>query len=152
MVKDLDVRTAETEDAFKAFLQSRRLQVSELRAESAIGAWIEFYKAQRVDDVDEGMDWLWFQFGTYDWGQGPSFQLDLTRQFILQDETDDDAIWQMYLVLHFPPDASLGDGMETCEEPADADEFHAALLAHPPSTLVAELIPERVELFLENAG
>jgi len=75
------------------------------------------------------------------------------RQFILQDKTDDDdAIWQLHLVLHFPPDPSLGSGMETCEEPTDADEFRELLLANPPATRVAELVPDRVELYLENAG
>jgi hypothetical protein len=99
----LPMLTAESEPAFQSFLGSQYGDLAELDVRSAIEAWIEFYKAQRVDDVADGMDWLWFQFGTYDWGQGPSFQIDLTRQFILQDETDDDAIWQMHLVLPFRP-------------------------------------------------
>jgi hypothetical protein len=146
------VRTAESEQAFRSFLGSRNLEVTSISVVAAITAWIDFYKAQRIDDVADGTDWLWFQFRTYDWGDGPSFQLDLTRQFILEDETDDDAIWQMHLVLHFAPSPSLGSGMEECEDPADADEFRELLLANPPTTHVAELTPDRVQLFLENAG
>jgi len=146
------MRTAETEDIFRSFLRSRGQDVAELHSDAAIAVWIEFYKAQRVDDVAEGMDWLWFQFGTYAWGREPSFQLDLTRQFIIEDETGDDAIWQMHLVLHFPPDPSLGSGIETCEEPTDADEFRESVLASSSASAVRELIPDRVELYLENAG
>ena len=144
--------TADSEPAFRSFLGSRYGDLAQLQVRPAIEAWIEFYKAQRVDDVDEGMDWLWFQFGTYDWGEGPSFELDLTRQFILHGETDDDAIWQMHLVLHFPPDPTLGSGMETCEEPSDADEFMRQLLASAPTTQILDRAPDRVELYLENAG
>jgi hypothetical protein len=143
---------ADSEDAFRSFLRSQDHDLAELHVGPAIGAWIEFYKAQRVDDVAEGMDWLWFQFGTYDWGDGPSFQVDLTRQFILQGETDDDATWQMHLVLHFPPDPALGSGMHTCEEPTDADEFMRQLLGISPTTQVVDRAPDRVELYLENAG
>ena len=144
--------TADTEPAFRCFLGSQYGELADLLVRPASEAWIEFYKAQRVDDVVEGLDWLWFQFGTYDWGQGPSFQIDLTRQFILQDEEDDDAIWQMHLVLYFLPDPALGSGIQTCEEPSDADEFMRQLLASSPTTQILDRAPDRVELYLENAG
>jgi hypothetical protein len=35
---------------------------------------------------------LLFQFGTYDWGFGENFKFDLTRQFIVADKQDDDAV------------------------------------------------------------
>jgi len=49
------MQTAETEDAFGSFLRSRDLDLAELRGGAAIVAWIEFYEAQRVDDVAKGM-------------------------------------------------------------------------------------------------
>jgi hypothetical protein len=98
------------------------------------------------------MDWLWFQFGTYDWGQGPSSQIDLTRQFILSGEEGDDAIWQMHLVLHFAPDWEFGRGMMTCDDPADAQAFRQDVLASEVVARVAAVVPLRVELRLENAG
>jgi hypothetical protein len=148
------VRVAESEQAFRAFLESRNVRADGINVTDAINAWVDFYKAQRLDDVVVGMDWLWFQYGTYDWGTGPSFQLDLTRQFILEGETEDDAIWQMHLVLHFPPETALESGIETCEDPEDAsaDMFRDELLASTLLTRVRALTPDRVELYLENAG
>jgi hypothetical protein len=144
---------ADGEEAFRTFLQSRNLEVSNIGVVDAINVWIDFYKARRFDDVEEGMDWLWFQYGTYeDLDDVPYFQLSLTRQFILEDETGDDGIWQMDLVLHFPPNVSPADGMETCEDPDNADEFRELLLANPPAAPLANTKPDRVELWLGQAG
>lgn len=153
------MRVADGEAAFRRFLQSRNLEVRSISVADAINVWIDFYKAQRFDDVEEGMDWLWFQYGTYDWGNGVSYQLDLTRQFILSGETDDAAIWQMHLVLHFPPGPehtsglpSLDSGMEECDDPADAEAFRERIVASDPVTRVEGMEPARVELYLGNAG
>jgi hypothetical protein len=145
---------ADSEREFRSFLRARDLDVERIGVVDAVTAWIDFYKERRADDVAEGMDWLWFQYGAYDFGDGPSFQVDLTRQFILDGATDDDAIWQMHFVLHFPPDLPLPSGMETCEDPTDAsaDRFRDDLLAGSVLVRVRGMAPDRVELFLENAG
>lgn len=45
---------------------------------------IAFYGEVRADDVDleSDGDMLLFQWGTHDWGNGPMFEVDITRQFI----------------------------------------------------------------------
>ena len=43
---------------------------------------------------------LLHQWGTYDWGEGPSFQFDITRQLISVAGADDD-MWQLSVTLHF---------------------------------------------------
>ena len=58
-----------------------------------------------------------FNGGTYDWGSGDHFELDLTRQVILPDEEDDDAIWQLHLTYRFSP----------------SDELHPRVLHRGPS-------------------
>ncbi len=50
------------------------------------------------------------QWGTYDWGAGSHFELNITRQFIEADLRDDDAISQLSLTLRFAPSLSL-DGL-----------------------------------------
>ena len=54
---------------------------------------------------------LLFQYGVYDFGQGLSFRLDITRQIIREEALGDDDIVQLSLVLHYAPSsfASIGD-------------------------------------------
>jgi hypothetical protein len=69
---------------------------------------------------------LLFQWGTYDWGQGEHFQLDLTRQLILNDEAEDEDIWQLSLTFLFDPVGDLkavGAGNEWCQSPHALAQF-----------------------------
>jgi hypothetical protein len=141
----------DSEKEFTSFLRGRGLEVSNLGVAAAIDVWIAFYKAQRFEDVDDGFDWLWFQYGTYDWGGGHSFELDLTRQFIVHQASGEDAIWQLHLVLHFPPGSAPGRGIETCEDPASADKFRDTVMHSEPVKRVVTLRPERLELYLTDA-
>jgi hypothetical protein len=52
-------------------------------------------------------DMLLFQWGTYDWGKGRHFELNITRQFIEQGLEDDDAISQLSLTYRFTPNPEL---------------------------------------------
>ena len=58
------MRMRDSAEAFRSFLGSRDLDISDVSVVAAVNAWIDFYKAQSFDDVTEGLDWLWFQFGT----------------------------------------------------------------------------------------
>ena len=57
-------------------------------------------KVKGIPDDDKDADALLFQYGTYDWGKGESFQFDITRQFIKPDE---DEPYQLSMTLHFEP-------------------------------------------------
>jgi hypothetical protein len=48
---------------------------------------------------------LSFQWSSYGWGEGSSFEYNLTRQLIINSgvDRDDDAFWQLSLTLHFEP-------------------------------------------------
>jgi hypothetical protein len=150
------MRSADSHAAFDGFLRDRGLAVASLDAFAAVDAMIEFYVTRRAEDTNltRDGDMLLFQWGTYDWGNGPSFRYDITRQFIAG-LGDDEDFWQLSLTLHYEPsDATqaLGSGNRWCSVPDDAEDFKAFIREHPSSDYAASATPQRVELDLEPAG
>ena len=75
-------------DAFRKFLAAKGLVAGSLTFAEGLDQMTSFYTRQDVEGVlpDTDGDMLLFQWGTYDWtGTGPAFQLNLTRQFIIDD-------------------------------------------------------------------
>ncbi|HEX6611707.1 MAG TPA: hypothetical protein VF051_13085 [Hyphomicrobiaceae bacterium] len=104
---------------FQAFLSRRGLAVTTLGVAGGCAAMLDFYQDQRPAECAQTPDgdMLLFQWGTYDWGEGEHFQLDLTRQLILSDEAEDEDIWQLSLTFLFEPVDDLravGAGNEWC--------------------------------------
>ena len=65
-----------------------------------------------VEDVhkEEDGDMVLFQYGTYDWGSGEFFEMDLVRQLMPpgeDDEEDDDVILQLHCTFRYVPTDSL---------------------------------------------
>jgi hypothetical protein len=52
---------------------------------------------------------LLFQWDTHNWGQGQFFNLDITRQLIIDGVAEDDNIWQLSLTFKFTPTDALRD-------------------------------------------
>jgi hypothetical protein len=76
--------------------------------------------------TNENGDKLLFQWGTYDWGDGTQFEINITRQFIESAAEDDDAISPLQLTFKFPTDkdaAALGDGNRWCHPQAEVQQF-----------------------------
>jgi hypothetical protein len=147
------VLTSESQAALEQFLAGRGIEESSLTPFAAVLAMTDWYEAQRVDRVDEdGGDMLLFQWGTYDLGNGPSFLFDLVRQFIVEDEVGDDAIWQLHLTLHFPPDESVASETHWCDNVQEVEDFRAAMIGNETVSRIAERHPESVEVLLEAAG
>lgn len=66
---------------------------SDLTLPQGIQLMLDFYRDVRTQgcDLDDDGDMLLFQWGTYDWdGTGPTFQCDITRQFIKAGSEGDD--------------------------------------------------------------
>lgn len=156
---------AEIRTGFEAALAARGLTLEGLDAATAIAAVTDFYVNQRLDDVDPGEDGdgLLFQWGTYDWGDGPTFQYDLTRQTIStgpagdddDDDDDDGGIWQLSLVLHFAPSvetAALGEGDRWCWNPDHVPELLEFIDSVPCTQFARTHTPLRVELDHDSAG
>jgi hypothetical protein len=115
---------------FVRVLASRGLTEHTLSVADGFEALFAFYRDERPlgqhFERDGDADMLLFQWGTYDWGKGEHFSLSLTRQLIVSDEAEDEAIWQLSLTFEFEPDTELrelGSGNRWCHFPLELTEF-----------------------------
>ncbi len=153
------MRTADAQRVFQDRLSTQGLRVQELNARTVVESMLAFYVDVRAEDVDvvEGGDTLLFQWGSYDWGERPSFDYDLTRQFIINSgvDYDDDAFWQLSLTIHFDPGSetdAIGRGERWCEHPAEADDVRSFIEASAATAYARRSSPASVELRFEQAG
>jgi hypothetical protein len=115
-----------------------------------------FYTEVRADDVDletDG-DMLLYQWGTYDWGRGQMFEVDVTRQLIRGTGEDHD-IWQLHLTYRFPPSEllrAIGKGDRWCARPGDIESFEQFLMTHPGVAAVGSRDDGQVRLDYECSG
>jgi hypothetical protein len=117
---------------------------------------MRFYRDIRADDVrlEADGDMLLFQWGTYDWGRGPHFEVDLTRQLI-RDKGEDDDIWQLHLTYRFRPSdvlRALGEGNRWCSLPTDLPAFEDFVMSHPVLNMAGSRDDGQVEINYECAG
>ncbi|HSE65502.1 MAG TPA: hypothetical protein VLB12_00860 [Gemmatimonadales bacterium] len=151
----MDPRTLDA--TFQEFARTAGMDLDTSVPAVGIPAMLRFYRDRRVDGCDFGddADMLLFQWGTYDWGSGNHFELDLTRQVILPDEEDDDAIWQLHLTYRFLPSdelKSLGSGDRWCSAPDQVSIFEEWINSTPAYSTVARRAPQSVLVQFECAG
>ncbi|MEZ5966939.1 MAG: hypothetical protein R3F56_24080 [Planctomycetota bacterium] len=111
---------------FVSFVGARGTAVASMTPGSAVEAMVSFYRDVRAEDCDmeSSGDMLLFQWGTYDWGDGPKFEFDITRQLCRSGEDED--IWQLHLTFRLEPTddlRSLGKGDSWCHSVSELDQF-----------------------------
>jgi hypothetical protein len=116
----------------------------------------KFYKDERVDgcDLAEDGDMLLHQWGCNDWGDGESFELNITRQ-LMAVSGDDEEIRQLSLTFKFEPTDSLrkaGSGNRWCSTPSDLKSFRTFINGSAAMKAVAKLQPAKVTLTYNVAG
>jgi hypothetical protein len=150
------MKSTEALNEFERFLH----RAGDVQVPRTPGAGVQrmaaFYKDLRADDVDleSDGDMLLFQWGTYDWGNGPMFEVDVTRQLIRGTGEDDD-IWQLHLAYRFPPAESLralGKGDRWCARPGDIPSFERFMMTHAAVAAVGSRDDGQVRLDYECAG
>lgn len=145
------------EEEFAAFSERANVDLHEAPPTVGFDCMLKFYEHHRADgcSLDNDGDMLLFQWGVYDWGAGPMFEVDLTRQVILPDKTDDDAIWQLHLTYRYSPSSKLSaltEGKMWCHSPADLPDFRQFVRASSAVAAAADLTPVEVALHFECAG
>ena len=127
--------------------------ISSLTPAEGIRLMLDFYRDVRADgcQLEEDGDMLLFQWGTYDFGEGRSFQFNITRQFMLsepEDEDDDAAMSQLSLTFHFTPSPQLDtlEGNRWCSTPEDLADFEAFITGGEAHRAVATARPTNVTL------
>jgi hypothetical protein len=146
-----DLAPDSSADEFASAVAASGLAIDTLDVNAAVRQVLDFYRTRRCAgcDLDADGDMLLFQWGVFDWGEGPSFQFDLTRQFTAADADGDESMSQLSLTLHFAPSddlRALGSGNQWCTSPDGADELEAFIFGSPAYAVVAGVPPERVEL------
>jgi hypothetical protein len=112
---------------------------------------LELYGRERIDRtaIDEDGDMLLFQWGVFDWGEGPRFEIDLTRQVIIPEDDDEEAdqeIQQLRCTFRYEPEQfeDLLCGNRWCQTPEDLDAFRA--FVHGSEALRRASLQTAVEL------
>jgi hypothetical protein len=142
---------------FDAFLVQRGLDRARLTAEQGVPTMLMFYRHVRADgcSLESDSDMLLYQWGTYDWGEGEFFDLNITRQLCLNDSGEDDDIWQLQLTFKFNPTPllrSMQQGNRWCNDLDGLEDFEKFIRSSAPFQTTATLTPARVELRYGCAG
>ena len=116
---------------------------------------LDFYRDQRAADCDieQDGDMLLYQWGSYDWGAGLFFELDITRQFI-EGEAEDDNVVQLSLTFRYTPTELLrkvGGGNRWCSALHELESFRAFILKSPAFAAVEDAPPAAVLLHCGDA-
>jgi len=95
--------------------------------------------------------------GGSDWGEGEWFELEITRQFILGGEVDDDNIRQLSLTFKYAPTEELREidgGNHWCGTiaPRGVDYFQQWIQKSPGYQAVKDRRAQHVELDFECVG
>src|SRR5262245_52832915 len=136
---------------FLQVIQAKRGDLVSLYPLDGIDLRLEFYRDERADacEFEHDGDMLLYQWGCYDWGNGESFQFNITRQFIDDDAAEGDDILQLSLTFKFEPNESLrklGDGNRWCHSPDELGKFRSYIESSPAFKAVAKSKPAQVTL------
>lgn len=123
--------------------------IEKLSPIEGIEAMLSFYEEERVDgcDPEDDGDMLRFEWGTYDWGDGGSFQVSVTRQLMATDD-DEDEPQQLKLTFKFDPavGGSVKDGGQWCESPEDMPKFRKYVSSSKAVKALGKHRPDEVQL------
>jgi hypothetical protein len=93
---------------------------------------------------------LLLQWGRYDSGQGERFEVDFTRQFIVETE-EDPPVLQLQAALYFPRDVldDLASGQCWCSSPAELDSYRSTLASLPVLIALGDRVAQDIVVILE---
>lgn len=120
---------------------------------TVFGTMLRYYAEVRVNDCDPGddEDMLLLDWGSYDWGDGRAYEVDLSRQVVLPGRSDE-AVVQLHIVYRFSNIGELAKvpvGNDWWGAPASVDEFAEALKSNPALAPAANTEPLSVDIYLE---
>jgi hypothetical protein len=144
------MKPREAKTLFLKRLKAAGLSLSTLTATNGVEAMLSYFDDERADgcDPDDDGDMLLFQWGTNDWGDGPAFEVNITRQLIAAKDEDEEPR-QLSLTFRFDPSAApkgLKDGNKWCEGPEQLASYRRFLAGAKALQAVDRQSPASVEL------
>ena len=144
------MKPSKSVDEFEHFIDRRGRSIAGLTVRAGIMEMLVFYEAVLpVGCLVENGDMLLYQWGTYDWGDGMHFEVNITRQFIESSLERDDAISQLQLTFQYPPTLDIvgfGAGSRWCKSRSDTDECRQFVISNPAYCGVADNVPHGATL------
>jgi hypothetical protein len=131
-------------------LEAGGLSLNTLTAAVGIAAMLGYYADERADgcDLDGDGDMLLFQWGVYDWDEGPAFEVDITRQLIVADDEETEP-QQLSLTFRFDPGAAprgLKAGNKWCASPSELAAFRKIVFQGKALKAIGQQAPGSVKL------
>jgi hypothetical protein len=130
-------------------LEAAGLSLDTLTPTAGVEAMLAYYAEERADGCPfEGdRDMLLFQWGIYDWGDGPAFDVDITRQLIVADHKEKE-LWQLRLAFLFEASvgATAGERNRWCASLDELAEFRQFVTESAALKVVGQKPPASVEL------
>ena len=136
--------------AFEEMDEAAGIPLLELIPRVGVEQMLSFFEATQAEGCTaQSQDMLLFEWGTYDWGEGVSFELGISRQFIETGAEGEPEISQLRLVFKYAPSSELsafGEGNRWCNSRLEVPEFAQYIQASPPFRAVAEQEASSVRL------
>ena len=136
--------------AFEEMVEAAGLSLLELLPRFGVEQMLLFFAtAQAEGCTAPSQDMLLFEWGTYNWGEGASFELCISRQFVETGAEGEPVISQLRLVFKYTPSSQLtafGEGNHWCNSRAEISEFAQYIHASSSFQAVADLEAPSVRL------
>ena len=136
--------------ALEKEIESTGSSLPEINPRLGVGGMLAFYaKTDAEGCAGPSADMLLFEWGTYDWGEGESFELGISRQFTEIGEEGEPEISQLRLVFQYGPTsvfAAFGEGNRWCSSRAELAAFTAHIQSNPAYVALAEVESPSVRL------
>jgi len=131
------------------------LELAELTPATGIELMLQFYLDERVSHclLDEDGDLLLFQWGSYDWGQGEHFELNISRQLMTAAGDGIEQMRQLSLTFRYPPSPqwkTVGEGNLWCDTPEDVQAFARSIQNCRAMKLATQQQPAAVDLTFDE--
>ncbi len=91
---------------------------------------------------------LLFQWGTYDWGEGEHFEVDMVRQFAKRQLFGDPVLSQLHTTAYFEPSAfsDISPSELWCHSVEESGEFRERVLASSAFEKTADARSQKTEI------
>jgi len=152
------MRPDESAEALRVRLTAGGRNTNTVTAAEGLSLMLAFYEQVRFEACPLGSsgDMLLCQWGIYPWSEDGTFEFDLTRQFILDGDAEDDNIFQLSLTFRYPatPEIILLGVSNSgwCRTPEGLKEFETLVRTSPPYLAVATMPPSGVKIDYFCAG
>lgn len=99
---------------FKKALKDNGFKIKEISPDIVLQTLPKFWKDYEFDNCDKPQqgDMFLFQYGVYNWGNGPSFELDFTRQLSIEIDGEYDYMLQFHITFYYSSANISEEGFE----------------------------------------